>query len=553
MMTPLVKACAALGTWTPGPEAPLFDEKSCQARLSRLHQSIAVIQREGRLGLACGGQARLGFDARDDRDTAETYELLAYAPALSPERLGSEAFRRDHGLRYAYVSGSMANGIASEALVEAMAGAGMLGFFGSAGLSPSRVEAALDRLQTNLEGQPFGFNLIHSPSEPELEAAIVELYLRRGLRLIEASAYMALTLPLVRFRTRGIHRDESGEIVTPNRVIGKVSRVEVARRFLSPPPAEMLAELVRRGELTQAQAELAAQIPMADDITAEADSGGHTDNRPAIALIPTMIALTRRIEAEQGYRRPLRVGAAGGIATPAAAAAAFAMGADYIVTGSVNQACVESGSSDIVRGMLKDAEQADVAMAPAADMFEMGVKLQVLKRGTMFPMRAAKLFELYRAYNSLEELPTKERENLEKQYFRTSLEASWESTKRYFMERDPSQVKRAEADPKHKMALVLRSYLGLSSRWANAGEASRRLDYQVWCGPAMGAFNEWAKGSQFDQVAERKAASVARNLLFGAALRLRWQNLRLQSADLPSSWLDDRPRTDQEIKERLAS
>jgi trans-AT polyketide synthase/acyltransferase/oxidoreductase domain-containing protein len=203
--------------------------------------------------------------------------------------------------------------------------------------------------------------------------------------------------------------------------------------------------------------------------------------------------------------------------------------------------------------MLKDAEQADVAMAPAADMFEMGVKLQVLKRGTMFPMRAAKLFELYRAYNSLEELPTKERENLEKQYFRTSLEASWESTKRYFMERDPSQVKRAEADPKHKMALVLRSYLGLSSRWANAGEASRRLDYQVWCGPAMGAFNEWAKGSQFDQVAERKAASVARNLLFGAALRLRWQNLRLQSADLPSSWLDDRPRTDQEIKERLAS
>ena len=37
-------------------------------------------------------------------------------------------------------------------------------------------------------------------------------------------------------------------------------------------------------------------------------------------------------------------------------------------------------------------------MAPAADMFEMGVKLQVLKRGTMFPMRAQKLYELYRAH-----------------------------------------------------------------------------------------------------------------------------------------------------------
>jgi NAD(P)H-dependent flavin oxidoreductase YrpB (nitropropane dioxygenase family) len=50
-----------------------------------------------------------------------------------------------------------------------------------------------------------------------------------------------------------------------------------------------------------------------------------------------------------------------------------------------------------VREMLAQAEQADVIMAPAADMFEMGVKLQVLKRGTMFAMRAAKLYELYRA------------------------------------------------------------------------------------------------------------------------------------------------------------
>ena len=45
------------------------------------------------------------------------------------------------------------------------------------------------------------------------------------------------------------------------------------------------------------------------------------------------------------------------------------------------------------------------------------------------------------------------------------------------------------------MALVFRWYLGQSSRWANAGEPTRKLDYQVWCGPAMGAFNEWAKGS----------------------------------------------------------
>ena len=122
----------------------------------------------------------------------------------------------------------------------------------------------------------------------------------------------------------------------------------------------------------------------------------------------------------------LRVGLAGGIATPAAAAAAFAMGAAYIMTGSVNQACVESGTSDAVREMLAETRQADVAMAPAADMFEMGVKVQVLKRGTMFPMRAAKLYELYRAYGGLDEIPPAERDKLEKTFFQAPLEEIWQ-------------------------------------------------------------------------------------------------------------------------------
>ena len=62
------------------------------------------------------------------------------------------------------------------------------------------------------------------------------------------------------------------------------------------------------------------------------------------------------------------------------------MGAAYILTGSVNQSSVEAGTSETVRHMLADAGQADVTMAPAADMFDIGVKIQVLKRGTMVPL-----------------------------------------------------------------------------------------------------------------------------------------------------------------------
>jgi len=49
-------------------------------------------------------------------------------------------------------------------------------------------------------------------------------------------------------------------------------------------------------------------------------------------------------------------------------------------------------------------------MAPAGDMFEMGVKVQVLKRGTMFAMRAQKLYELYTRYSAWEDVPQQERE-----------------------------------------------------------------------------------------------------------------------------------------------
>jgi PfaD family protein len=218
------------------------------------------------------------------------------------------------------------------------------------------------------------------------------------------------------------------------------------------------------------------------------------------------------------------------------------MGAAYVLTGSINQACVESGSSDAVREMLAQAEQADVIMAPAADMFEMGVKVQVLKRGTMFAMRAAKLYELYRSHAGLEAIPAAERAQLEKNLFRVPLEEIWSQTRAFWQGRDPAQVERAEKDPRHRMALVFRWYLGLSSRWANAGEPTRKVDYQVWCGPAMGAFNEWAKGSFLEQPRNRRVVTVARNLLYGACVLTRLHILRCQGATVPPEWGHVRPR-----------
>jgi PfaD family protein len=426
----------------------------------------------------------------------------------------------------------------------------MLSFFGAAGLPFGAVEAAVDRLAN--AAFPCGFNLIHSPQEPDLEKALADLYIRKGVRLVEASAFLALTLPLVRYRVHGIHRSADGTICVPNRIIAKVSREELAEKFFSPPPDKFLRQLVTEGTITPEQAELAALIPLAQEVTAEADSGGHTDNRPALALFPTIRSVASRMQARHGYAVNLRSGLAGGIATPSAAAAAFAMGAAYIMTGSVNQACIESGTSDEVRRMLAETRQADVCMAPAADMFEMGVTVQVLKRGTMFPMRAAKLYELYRSCGSLEEIPAAERDKLEKTFFQVPLEQVWQDTRNYFMKRDPRQVERAERDPKHRMALVFRWYLGQAAHWAKDGPAARRIDYQVWCGPAMGAFNEWAAGSFLEVPARRTVATVARNIIFGAALLTRANILRYQGISIPEDALHTGPLEDTQIKEYLS-
>jgi len=491
--------------------------------LRKINEPLFLIKQESKLTAQLKTNLANGLDAT---------EICGMIPGCSLDSLGDRSFCHDHGIRYAYVGGSMAKGISSVAMVKALGHAGMLGCFGAAGLSLEQVDAAISQLQAEGIDFPFGVNLIHSPNEPELERELIELYLRKQVRLVEASAFMALSLPIVKYRTHGIYRDASGRVVTPNRVIAKISREEVAARFMAPPPEKFLQQLVQSGDLTPAQAELAKEIPMAQDITVEADSGGHTDNRPALALFPTIKAQAEEMQRQYRYVQRLRVGLGGGIATPESAVAALAMGAAYLVTGTVNQACIESGTCDAVRQMLAETRQADITMAPSGDMFELGVKVQVVKRGTMFSIRAHKLYDLYKAYPSMDSLPAEERDKLEKTFFLAPLNSIWEQTRSYFAVRDPRQIEKAEADPKYKMALVFRWYLGQSPVWANQGVPNRKIDYQIWCGPAMGAFNEWIKGSFMEPPKARKVVEVALNILFGAAVLMRANLLKQQGGSI---------------------
>lgn len=529
---------ARVGLWKPGATAPVFDPTELGPLVERIREPLHVVRdaQRARIGLAFGGEVVPG-------PAAHTLPLLASLPALYPEWLGDRSFGEVHGMRFPYIAGEMANGIATTRMCIAMAEAGMVGFFGAGGLGYPRVEEAVAELLARLGDRlPWGVNLIHSPNEPGLENRVADLLIRKEVPMISASAFMDLTPALVRCSAAGLHLDAQGRIARKHRVFAKVSRREVALRFMAPAPADLLRSLVEQCLLTPREAELAARVPVAEDITVEADSGGHTDNQLLVALFPTIMALRDELVARYGYDRPIRVGAAGGLGTPGSLAAAFAMGAAYVLTGSVNQAAVESGLSEAGKAMLAEADVADVIMAPAADMFELGVKVQVLKRGTMFGVRSARLYEAWHAHPSLEAIPQDLKTRLERDVLHATFDEIWAETRAFWQKRDAAEVTRAEADPKHRMALVFRWYLGKASKWAIDGEASRHADFQIWSGPAMGSFNRWTKGSFLADPQQRSVVQIALNLLEGAAVIARAGQLRSFGLPLPASAFQYRPR-----------
>ncbi|OYV25226.1 MAG: hypothetical protein B7X08_06470 [Acidocella sp. 20-63-7] len=501
-------------------------------------QCVADFRRE--LWIGGVGTSSLTIDfAVDSAAPADRVRL----PGIHPEWLGLGHFTQAHDVRYAYVVGEMARGIASPAMVIAAIRAGFFGFLGSAGLRLPVVEAAIDEIEASLPqgATGWGTNLIHTPEAPEGERAFVELMLRRGVTRVSASAFMELSPQVVRYAATGLREDGEGRVHRRNHIFAKVSRPEVASAFLRPSPDATLDTLVAQGQLSAAEAALARRIAVASDITVEADSGGHTDNRPLTVLFPVIARLRARIWPDAPEWQQPRLGVAGGLGSPVAIATAFHLGADYVVTGSINQSAVESGLSAAGREMLATADLADVVMAPAADMFERGIKVQVLKRGTLFAARANRLYEIYRAHDSIDALPSADRIWLEDKVLGESFASAWQQTRHRLAQNNPALLAKADAEPRRQLALVCRRYLFFGSQWAREGNLARRADFQIWCGPAIGDFNNWVAGSALAAPQQRHVGDIGLALLEGACRHQRGAQLAALGVTVPWAAMDDLP------------
>ncbi|WP_055546113.1 ACP S-malonyltransferase [Streptomyces kanamyceticus] len=412
--------------------------------------------------------------------------------AARPDALGAGTFCERYGLRYAYLAGSMYGGVSGPGLLTRLAKAGGMGFLGTGGLSLPEIETGLDAVRADLGADgAYGANLLHQHADPERESALVDLFLRKGVRTIEASGFLRITPALVKYRLSGA------------RVLAKVSSTDMAAAFLAPAPRPIVQALIDSGQVSERDAARFADLPLADDLCVEIGSGWYDAVGSIATLLPAVIRLR---DAASGAGPRVHVGAAGGIGSPEAAAAAFLLGAEFVLTGSINQCTPEANTSTAVKGLLQELDVHDVALAPAPEMFELGVRAQVVKRGVFLPARAGKLHELWRRHDSLDDIDAPTRRQIEEKFLRGPLHEA---------------AAGAGGDAKRRMADAFRSYLDRGFELALRGEPGRTVDYLIYCGPAMGAFNSWVRGTALEPWHSRHVDTIAEQLMSETAALLR--------------------------------
>jgi trans-AT polyketide synthase/acyltransferase/oxidoreductase domain-containing protein len=426
--------------------------------------------------------------------------------------LGAPAFRERYGLRHGYLAGSMCHGISSKDMVVRLAESGAMGFFGTSDLSLREAENGLRAVLDALGPQaPFGANLLCQHARPDQEMALVDLLLELGVPTIEAAGFVTMTPALVKYRLKG------------GRIIAKVSRRDVAEQFLKPAPAPLVSRLLAQGHVTAAEAERVDDLLMADDLCAAAGCGWHSPVGSLATLLPAIVRLRDALAAGNQGRR-VHVGAAGGIGTPEAAAAAFTLGADFIVTGSINQCTVEAATSPAVKDMLQQLDVHDVDYAPWSHMFELGERAQVVKRGVFFPARANNLFELWRQHDSFEAINPAKRAQIEEKYLGRPFAEAYADIRTRLLQTAPDEIMKADGSPRHRLTLVFRSYFENGFERALSGDEHHRLDYLVYCGSAMGAFNDWVKGTDLEPWRSRHVDVIANRLMAETARVLEKRN-----------------------------
>jgi NAD(P)H-dependent flavin oxidoreductase YrpB (nitropropane dioxygenase family) len=263
----------------------------------------------------------------------------------------------------------------SEQVAAAISRAGGLGVLGCVRFNdPAELDTALDWMDANTEGRPYGVDVV-MPARVPAEGAVADLeaLIPAGHRDFVEQTLLALGVPPLPDGAPG----GEGVIGWLHSVARKHVEVALAHparliaNALGPPPPDVIASAHERGMLVAALAGKAAhardQVASGVDIVVAQgyEAGGHTGEIGSMVLVPEVVDAV-------GDRVPVL--AAGGIGCGRQIAAALALGADGVWMGSawlltreytlstsapaVQQALLAATSSDTVRSKIYSGKPA---------------------------------------------------------------------------------------------------------------------------------------------------------------------------------------------------
>ena len=110
--------------WIQTDSAPEPADSALEPAILRISKPVFVLDLDDKTGVSNNGFIVIGKNTHEE---SNSYKLKAYAPPLHPKDLGDPHFKEIHNVKYAYVAGAMANGIASVKMVQEAGKYGLLG------------------------------------------------------------------------------------------------------------------------------------------------------------------------------------------------------------------------------------------------------------------------------------------------------------------------------------------------------------------------------------------------------------------------------------------
>jgi NAD(P)H-dependent flavin oxidoreductase YrpB (nitropropane dioxygenase family) len=249
-------------------------------------------------------------------------------------------------------------------VVAAVSKAGGMGVLGALAFTPEQLEIELDWIDEHVDGKPYGVDVVipanyagRGDLDPDTMAdTLAAMIPDEHKRWIEKVMDEYEVPPLTDDDERG-----SGllgwtqEGAWPQVEIGLAHPAKLLVNALGPPPPEVVDYAHERGvkvaALVGSKAQAERQVTQGVDmIVAQGyEAGGHTGEVASMVLVPEVVDAVA----------PVPVLAAGGIGTGRQIAAAFALGAEGVWTGSIWLTTAEGGSPPPVLEKLLAANTRD--------------------------------------------------------------------------------------------------------------------------------------------------------------------------------------------------